>query len=491
MNKTLIYLAFLWVLAACPGTPANARDTVELADWPLCNDAAIAEATGSTKCRWHAHDHAAYIIDGSPTKTGKTPILFLIGGPGSLAAPQTSRLKKLSQATGRPVIVPDFGGRHKGDDCDLADDDAIWGIAAAPDDAVRYTRASQQARLDRCLDQIGDPASLYRRTGTENAAAAIVALRQVLGIESWQIVAESYGARLALEVAMRDQAAVGALVLDSPETPWVDNFWHAGKNFVAALEALSDLCRDHYFCPAKRIRLHRELLQNISDYDAAAAPALPLKNIDTGAIDAYARPTREQLLISTFGALRIPERAALLPYIAAARSPESMQTRFGLLLDTLLHPRGGLNVAMYHTLRCAEWPLDQWYTALEEDRLVHPRVAPLLRYIEWRQRYICSRLDLPETTYVVAPPMTDHPVLILSGALDPITPPNTVAAAFAAKPNRSRLVYKTLGHGVIGQRACVKRDVAAFLDAPAQGVTETSCKKSELAIRYYSPVIVR
>jgi pimeloyl-ACP methyl ester carboxylesterase len=66
------------------------------------------------------------------------------------------------------------------------------------------------------------------------------------------------------------------------------------------------------------------------------------------------------------------------------------------------------------------------------------------------------------------------PVLILSGNLDPITPPRWGEHIAAHLSNATHLIVPGVGHGAVGQ-GCVSRLVSQFLDEGTSASLDTSC----------------
>jgi pimeloyl-ACP methyl ester carboxylesterase len=60
------------------------------------------------------------------------------------------------------------------------------------------------------------------------------------------------------------------------------------------------------------------------------------------------------------------------------------------------------------------------------------------------------------------------PVLLLSGDLDPVTPPAWAKVAAKELPHAVRLDFRGIGHGVLAAHACAGRIVGRFLADPAR-----------------------
>jgi pimeloyl-ACP methyl ester carboxylesterase len=64
-----------------------------------------------------------------------------------------------------------------------------------------------------------------------------------------------------------------------------------------------------------------------------------------------------------------------------------------------------------------------------------------------------------------APSRIDAPALLLSGALDPITPPHRAADAARFMAHAQQVIVANAGHGV-SQLGCAPRMLRDFLDHP-------------------------
>jgi pimeloyl-ACP methyl ester carboxylesterase len=85
------------------------------------------------------------------------------------------------------------------------------------------------------------------------------------------------------------------------------------------------------------------------------------------------------------------------------------------------------------------------------------------------------RAGLPEAYR--APVRSDKPVLLLSGELDPVTPPSWAEEAAKTLPNSLQVVVPGVGHGATGE-GCVPGLVAKFIADGSLAHLDASCARS-------------
>jgi pimeloyl-ACP methyl ester carboxylesterase len=69
---------------------------------------------------------------------------------------------------------------------------------------------------------------------------------------------------------------------------------------------------------------------------------------------------------------------------------------------------------------------------------------------------------------------SDVPVLILSGALDPVTPPANGAEVARTLTHSRHVVARGFGH-IVSSQACAPRLIASFLDDPTFASLPATC----------------
>jgi fermentation-respiration switch protein FrsA (DUF1100 family) len=84
-------------------------------------------------------------------------------------------------------------------------------------------------------------------------------------------------------------------------------------------------------------------------------------------------------------------------------------------------------------------------------------------------------------------PRSDVPVLVLSGGLDPATPPRHGAAVAAALGNARHIVAPGLGHGVSGQ-SCAPRLITRFVRERDHINLDAGCLEQLPTATFFEPI---
>ncbi len=193
-----------------------------------------------------------YLSNGSQD----TPILYIPGGPGGGGYTQEVMVQLWlewldSSQLKSPIIL--FDGRGLAKDAAYWKCDAYqlltqqiltnnWGLALEGKrsiDVLNTCFAKWQAHLQKS-SPTNNYTGLQNITGfnTEQYAKDVVSMMSALGYERWNIIADSYGTRLAMAVASQYPKAVNKIILDSPYPAGKGNLADAFNVFTAAYESL-------------------------------------------------------------------------------------------------------------------------------------------------------------------------------------------------------------------------------------------------------------
>ncbi len=388
------------------------------------------------------------------------PVFFFAGGPGQSAIGLAGFIDQSMQRLGQRrdlVLIDQRGTGHSAPlQCDVP----------APDEALQRAldRDRQVAALDACRARLEKlPWGDLRFYTTVIAMADADAVRAALGADKVDLIGVSYGTRAALEYLRAYPQHVRRTIIDGVAPPDMVLPVSDDIDGRAAMQALLRDCAAEKACAAAHPQL-------AAHWDALLA-SLP-KPIDV------ADPVTGQPLHATITAeavrglvhtpLYTPAIGAMLPYAI----DEAASGRFGPLLALSASGRTlptDLSEGQHFSVICAEDV---------------PRLPPVTgpgneQGAQGLYRAVCAhwpRGDVPAAFYTI--PRSATPVLLMSGGLDPVTPPrHAERVARALGPNARSVVVANNGHNVTAiacMRDAVFHFVNAATDAEALGV-DTGC----------------
>ena len=371
------------------------------------------------------------------------PIFFLAGGPGQSAIGLAGTIEHLTARLGARrdlVLIDQRGTGHSAPlHCD----------APTADEALARTldRTRAIAALDACRASLQKlPWGDLRFYTTPLAMADADAVRAALGAERVDLIGISYGTRAALEYLRAYPSHVRRVVIDGvapadmvlPESDDAD-----------ADAALAALMRD---CAAEKAcaRAHPALAQTWQGLLASLPKPITFAEPVSGQAR-HVTMTRDALRGLVRPGLYSPSLGALLPYAID-------QAAAGRYEPLMALATGDANVAEgeHFSVICAE----------DVPRMAPPAGADGEQGARAMYRAACAhwpRGDVPPAFYTI--PRSDVPVLLLSGGLDPVTPPrHAERVAKALGPKARSVVVANNGHNVTAI-GCMRDAVFHFIDA--------------------------
>jgi pimeloyl-ACP methyl ester carboxylesterase len=399
------------------------------------------------------------------------PVFLLAGGPGQAAISLVPQVLPLMSRLNnrRDIVFVDQRGTGRSAPLKCADADPQR-LSDQADPAWQLRRLSACREALQALPHVGGADGLKFFTTTV-AMQDLDAVRRSLGAERINLVGASYGTRAALEYQRQFPAAVRRSVLDGVAPPDMVLPASMSMDAQAVLEALLSACAREADCAAAHPRLRSDWTALLASLPRQAVVADPL----TGEPERVTL-TRELLLTAVRGALYAPALASALPQAidAAARG------RFdGLLgLGSLLFSRKEQAPAMgmHFSVVCAEDVPRLGRGGSLDGAGVDFGDGQARLY-----QQVCAgwpRGEVPEAFYAL--PTSATPVLLLSGGLDPATPPrHGDRVAQALGPQARHVVVDNAGHGVMAM-GCMPEVLFRFIDAvdPASALgVNAACAK--------------
>ncbi len=393
------------------------------------------------------------------------PVFFLAGGPGQaateLAAPINFALREVRRQ--RDIVLVDQRGTGKSNPLDCVD---ASGAPLELDALTMPTDAELDAYVGRCLAGLRDRADPRFYT-TGNAIRDLDAVRAALGADTVNLVGGSYGTRVAQQYAAAYPQHVRSLVLDGV----APNDLVVGGEFAHTFEdALTLQSRQCSADPACRKRFPQDLHVQLRGVLATlrAAPAEVVYRDPGSGEQRSGTVTPDTVTGLAFLFSYAPQTASLLPLML----DEASHGRYGplLSLSQLMNSSvgGQMNRGMQWSVICSEDAGRYREDARAAGTILGPDVA--------RMFFGACRswpAGAPPANHT-APLRTDAPVLLLSGELDPVTPPAYAERVAAQLPNGRHLVLKGQGHGTIAL-GCMPKLLAQFIESTDASALDATC----------------
>ena len=465
LARSLLVAAIL-ACPSCTPTPGSGRGSLKLAECrlpgleraALCGSHEVWEDRARRAGRRIAIQVA--VIPARRRGAEADPLVVLAGGPGQGAialAPQVTTLfSRLNDS--RDVVLIDqrgTGGSHPLD-CDPENGTSLQSV---------FEDSLPEAMVRECLASLdADP----RQYATSTAVADLDEVLGALGYAKVNLWGGSYGTRVALEFMRRYPERVRTATLDGVAPMGMK----LPLSFVADGEAAFDKLVADCEADAACRKAYPALRREVSGLRARLArkPArVTISDPVTGGPQGV-RVTENVLLSGLFRPLYAPELASLLPLAIAHANDGDFNPLLAQNLELTDDIADNLSVGMHLSVICSEdvpriTPRDLetaargfFGRALVDDFLRACRHWP--------------RADLRADFY--EPVRSTAPVLILSGGIDPATPPHYGEEVAAGLPNSRHAVAPQLSHGVSGH-GCAPRLIEKFVRSAEARSLDVSC----------------
>ncbi|MDB5754413.1 MAG: hypothetical protein JWR56_841 [Massilia sp.] len=383
------------------------------------------------------------------------PLFVLAGGPGQAGSDLLSMLSstfRRTRATRDIVFIDQRGTGLSGKlDCE--------------------SKPAQEAMSEEQLEAeirscIGRMKTNFAHYGSASAARDIEQVRQALGYGKVNLWGGSYGTRLGQAYARAFPSKLRALVLDGVAAP--DQVIPAGgRDSQAALDKLFRQCAGEPACQRAFPAVRAEFA-GLIDKIAAGKVLVEVADPRTAEPVKLAM-TSARFLGTVHSILYSPADSRRLPFLihsAAQGRWEPFVARRNVAAD--FSAEGSNALILHLAVICAEdWPRLTAALRLDDASAL---TAPMLE----RLPGLCAAMKVPAVP-LAAPTQIEAPVLMLSGALDPVTPPRRAEAAGKHMARAQHLVVANAGHG-ISQLGCTPRLLREFLDRPDAAV-KADCLK--------------
>ncbi|MGH8279438.1 MAG: alpha/beta hydrolase [Gammaproteobacteria bacterium] len=389
------------------------------------------------------------------------PLFFIAGGPGegsTEAYPQEAAAFEGLRAA-RAIVLVDQRGT--GGSNPLACNTATPNLAIP-------TKAEIAEQAAACLKRLRGNPRFYT---TSVAVKDLDAVRAALGYKEIDLYGVSYGTRVALEYLRAYPTHTRSLILDGVVPPNWNVGERAPEDAQRALDGIFARCARQPDC--QRAFPHLPAAFNHLEQTLKQAPAsVTLRNPLTGApeLATLAWPTAASAIeLMSYTS----ETAALLPLLihqAGVEHDYAPLLANAEMVDQQVN--GAVALGMHATVLCTEdvpfYP--PGLTTSKEVVESFLGTAPITALTEicahWPRGVMEPDFKIPVTSA--------KPVLLLSGADDPITPPANAAEVARTLPNSLSIVLAGQGHGN-AWRGCVPELIERFVRQASVRDLDTAC----------------
>jgi pimeloyl-ACP methyl ester carboxylesterase len=387
------------------------------------------------------------------------PLVFLAGGPGQGAARMADAVAAAFRRVQRRRDIVLVDQRGTGDSNGLH----CHGETGSLQDAFA-TEERALARLRDCLAGLDADVRFYT---TPIAMDDLDDVREYLGYDRVNLYGGSYGTRAALVYLRRHGQHVRSMVLDGAAPTDMRLPLYAARDAGRALERLLADCDAETACRSAYPGLAHRVQALIARLDRSPA-RVRLVHPRTGAADTVDVTARAVASV-IFGALYSPVTGSMLPLLLDRAEHNDFQglLALGFAGDTSENMSTGMQLSVL----CSEdapaiGPHDLERATQGRFFGVHLAAGQLKACEIW------PRGEIDPAYY--EPVVSAVPALVLSGDIDPVTPPSWGDAVVRHLSSGRHFVAPATGHGVAGT-ACGARLIAGFLDRADAGGLEASC----------------
>jgi pimeloyl-ACP methyl ester carboxylesterase len=393
------------------------------------------------------------------------PLFLLAGGPGQAATeafgPILGAFERVHRSRDLVLVDQRGTGSSRPLRCDLAD-------PSAPLAARLNGDSLGEERFRKCLAGYDADPRFY---GTSIAMQDLDEVRRALGYGQINLWGGSYGTRAGLVYLREHGESVRAVVLDGVAPLALKLPVTFAADAQRSMDLLFEHCAAETSCnvafPALKQRFE-QLLVDLDKHPARARVQDPL----TGA-PADVTITRDVFAGGLRGVLYQQDFASLAPLIVARAASGDFAPFVAATAGLDQGFSRTMSFGMMFSVICAEdlpGTTEQEIDDAARNTFLGPRLAKEFLHI-------CSfwpRGTVPPGFR--APVQSSKPVLLLSGELDPATPPRWADEAKKTLSNSLHLVVPGVGHGATAE-GCLPQLIAKFIDtASVQGIDATCLK---------------
>ncbi len=387
------------------------------------------------------------------------PLLILAGGPGQAATELAAMIDRIFKDVRKSRDILLIDQRGTGQSAPLSCSFSQLEELVKNDDEIQLDRLAGE-----CLSQYEDQD--LTQFHSVHAIHDFERVREHLGYPQVNLYGGSYGSRAGLIYMREYPASVRSAVLDAVAPPEVV-VGPFGRHGAHSFNLLVEQCSASTACSTTFPDLkgtYSALLQRLEQEPVLLTVSDPLSNEPTDILVTAGRFT---------GAIRTalyhPTMRQMLPYVIQQTAQNNFNPLIGLLGSTSAQPE--IYMGLMLSVLCSEDLPRATDALLREDGdndFIGSRTADA--FIN-----MCSvwpKAPRPDAWF--EPVHSDIPTLLLSGRLDPVTPPAWGALAAQTLTNSRHLIAPQGAHTIVSH-TCANKLSTQFIDSLDVEALDSSC----------------
>ncbi len=402
------------------------------------------------------------------------PLFVIAGGPGQAAVVVAESMHSLFRDVrkNRDIIFVDQRGTGKSNPFPCEFD-----LGPTTPMPIAEEEALGREAVKQCIEKIKDYAAYYT---TNYAVDDLDTVRTALGYEKINLWGGSYGSRVALEYLRRYPNHIRASVIDGVAPVAIALPWSMEADGLAALQSINKqcaatpVCLTHFGDVVQKAQLISSRLQGAPQEIKINHPRTQEKVIVNMTAQDFSGVIRLALYSRDLSSLlpQVISDAEAGDYAVLASLVYWVKSKSGM---------AGINYGMHYTVVCNEdYPLYKDKAAADANVFFNTQMVQ--KYSEVCEHW--PRAQLPNDYR--EPIKSESPILALSGAVDPVTPPYWAEYVKAGLTNLTHVVAPG-GHHIVSSEGCIAQLITAFIGKGGAKDLDFSCANNIKPLAIYIP----
>jgi pimeloyl-ACP methyl ester carboxylesterase len=463
LARTLVGASALLLLASC-GEPAVTRSLSltecrlpKVAQAVQCGELQVPE--NRTHPEGRKLSIFVAVLPANTLSPKPDPLVLLAGGPGQSAStlgPFAMQLAEIRRT--RDIVLIDQRGTGRSSPLDCP--------AFAPDEHAEFDIDPVPKSL-LCAWQLAERHVDASQYTTSAFVADLDAVREALGYRRWNIWGGSYGSRAAQEYLRRYPEHVRSVVLDGVAPPSMRISFDVWRTRDDALDGVIAACRASPACA----KAHPDPASTLQDIRRAleGGKTIALRDPRTG-VSRELRVDFDMVIGALQPLTYAPEAASLIPELLGLAKDGDFAPLVAASLVIIGDLPEQFSPALHYSVTCAE-DVPRVTRTERINGVDDERVRALAR----RAIAVCDQWPKGTLPNDFAQPVqSDVPTLLLSGGLDPVTPPAYGDEVARTLRNSRHIVARGFGH-IVSPHTCAPRLISAFIDQAGFDKLPQSC----------------